>query len=112
MSTHSPSDAINETREQRIEAIMEQLRTKIEQTVRQMVKRAVDDEEGADTRRIVTAVTINLILLRIIGRMRQTIFVSVLTALIRGELGPQTVPDFSRHYWLSLLSGTVACVRA
>src|SRR5581483_2154475 len=44
MSTPS-SAAVNETREQRIEAILKQLRPKIEQTVRQMVERAVDVPE-------------------------------------------------------------------
>ena len=48
MSTPSPSAAGNETREQRIEAIMKQLRPKIEQTVRQMVQRAVDVPEAQE----------------------------------------------------------------
>jgi hypothetical protein len=48
MSTPSPSAALNETREQRIEAIMTQLRPKIEQTVRQMVERAVDVPEAQE----------------------------------------------------------------
>ena len=36
------------TREQRIEAIMKELRPKIEQTVRQMVERAVDVAEAEE----------------------------------------------------------------
>jgi hypothetical protein len=40
--------AANETREQRIEAIMKVLRPKIEQTVRQMVERAVDVPEAEE----------------------------------------------------------------
>jgi hypothetical protein len=46
MSPPSATVAIDETREQRIEAIMKQLRTKIEQTVRHMVERAVDVPEA------------------------------------------------------------------
>ena len=37
--------AANETREQRIEAIMKELRPKIDETVRKMVERAVDVPE-------------------------------------------------------------------
>jgi D-alanine-D-alanine ligase-like ATP-grasp enzyme len=48
MSPSSSSAAANETREQRIEAIMKQLRPKIEQTVRQMVERAVDVPEAQE----------------------------------------------------------------
>jgi hypothetical protein len=48
MSTPSPSAALNQTREERIEAIMKQLRPKIEQTVRQMVERAVDVPEAQE----------------------------------------------------------------
>ena len=48
MSTPSPAVAVHETREQRIEAIMTQLRPKIEQTVRQMVERAVDVPEAQE----------------------------------------------------------------
>jgi len=48
MSTPSPSAALNETREQRIEAIMTQLRPKIEQTVRQTMERAVDVPEAQE----------------------------------------------------------------
>lgn len=42
MSTPSPSATVNESRQQRIEAIMKQLRPKIEQTVRHLVEPAVD----------------------------------------------------------------------
>jgi hypothetical protein len=45
MSVRSVSSAADETREQRIEAIMKELRPKIEATVRQMVERAVDVPE-------------------------------------------------------------------
>jgi hypothetical protein len=48
MSPHSPSDATHQTREQRIEAIMKQLRPHIEQTVRQMVERAIDVPEAQE----------------------------------------------------------------
>ncbi|MGH7224343.1 MAG: hypothetical protein ACRELF_14025 [Gemmataceae bacterium] len=48
MSTPSSSTVLNETREQRIEAILKQLRPKIEQTVRQMVERAVDVPEAQE----------------------------------------------------------------
>ena len=48
MSTPSPSAAVHETREQRIETIMNQLRPKIEQTVRHMVERAVDVPEAQE----------------------------------------------------------------
>jgi hypothetical protein len=48
MSTHSPSAAVNETRQQRIDAIMNQLRPTIEQTVRHMVERAVDVPEAQE----------------------------------------------------------------
>jgi hypothetical protein len=50
MSTPSSSAALHETREQRIEAIMKQLRPTIEQTVRQMVERAVDVPESTGVR--------------------------------------------------------------
>jgi hypothetical protein len=40
--------AANETREQRIEAIMMELRPKIEQQVRKMVERAVDVPEAQE----------------------------------------------------------------
>lgn len=48
MSSPVPSDAAHQTREQRIEAIMTQLRPQIEQTVRQMVQRAVDVPEAQE----------------------------------------------------------------
>lgn len=48
MSTRSPSAAVNETRQQRIEAILKELRPKIEQTVRQRVERAVDVPEAEE----------------------------------------------------------------
>lgn len=40
--------ATDETREQRIEAIMNELRPKVEATVRQMVERAVDVPEAEE----------------------------------------------------------------
>lgn len=45
MSARTLPAAANETREQRIEAIMQQLRPKIDETVRKMVERAVDVPE-------------------------------------------------------------------
>ena len=48
MAMPSPSDDVKLTREQRIEAILKQLRPKIEQTVRQMVERAVDVPEAQE----------------------------------------------------------------
>jgi hypothetical protein len=48
MSMPSSAAALNETREQRIETIMKQLRPTIEQTVRQMVERAVDVPEAQE----------------------------------------------------------------
>jgi len=45
MATRSLPAAAQETREERIEAILKELRPKIEQTVRQMVERAVDVPE-------------------------------------------------------------------
>ena len=48
MPSHSSADTVQETREQRIEAIMKQLRPKIEQTVRHMVERAVDVPEAQE----------------------------------------------------------------
>jgi hypothetical protein len=47
MSTSARS-AVNQTREERIEDIMKQLRPTIEQTVRQMVERAVDVPEAQE----------------------------------------------------------------
>ena len=45
MATRPLPAAAQETREERIEAILKELRPKIEQTVRQMVERAVDVPE-------------------------------------------------------------------
>jgi NADP-dependent 3-hydroxy acid dehydrogenase YdfG len=45
MSVHAHSSAASETREERIEALMKELRPKIDETVRQMVERAVDVPE-------------------------------------------------------------------
>jgi hypothetical protein len=48
MSGRSLPAAADETREQRIEAVMKELRPKIEATVRQMVERAVDVPEAEE----------------------------------------------------------------
>jgi hypothetical protein len=48
MSARSLSAVAEETREERIEAIMKELRPKIEATVRQMVERAVDVPEAEE----------------------------------------------------------------
>jgi len=48
MSSYSPAGAAHQTREQRIEAILKQLRPKIEETVRHMVERAVDVPEAQE----------------------------------------------------------------
>ncbi len=48
MSAQPVSAATLETREQRIEALMNELRPKVEQTVRQMVERAVDVPEAEE----------------------------------------------------------------
>ena len=48
MTTRTASAATTETREERIEAIMKELRPKIEATVRQMVERAVDVPEAEE----------------------------------------------------------------
>jgi hypothetical protein len=48
MSAPPVSAATLETREQRIEALMKELRPKIEETVRQMVERAVDVPEAQE----------------------------------------------------------------
>jgi hypothetical protein len=48
MPAPSASAATNETREQRIEAILEVLRPKIEGTVRRLVERAVDVPEAEE----------------------------------------------------------------
>jgi hypothetical protein len=43
-----PPTAVNEAREQRIEAILKELRPKIDAAVRQMVERAVDVPEAEE----------------------------------------------------------------
>ena len=48
MSACTRPAATDETREQRIEAIMKELRPKVEATVRQMVERAVDVPEAEE----------------------------------------------------------------
>lgn len=48
MSPTTKSSAPMATREERIDAIMQQLRPKIEQVVRQMVERAVDVPEAEE----------------------------------------------------------------
>jgi hypothetical protein len=48
MSTRPAASAANETREQRIEAIMKELRPKIDETVRRLVERAVDVPEAEE----------------------------------------------------------------
>ena len=48
MSARPLPAAANETREQRIEAIMKELRPKIDEAVRQMVERAVDVPEAEE----------------------------------------------------------------
>jgi len=48
MSARRLPAAANETREQRIEAILKELRPKIEATVRQLVERAVDVPEAEE----------------------------------------------------------------
>jgi D-alanine-D-alanine ligase-like ATP-grasp enzyme len=48
MSARPLPAAANQTREQRIEAIMNELRPKIEEKVRQMVERAVDVPEAEE----------------------------------------------------------------
>jgi hypothetical protein len=48
MPAHSLPTAAAESREQRIESIMQQLRPKIEETVRRMVERAVDVPEAEE----------------------------------------------------------------
>ena len=50
MSARTLPNAVDETREQRIEAIMKELRPKIDETVRQMVERAVDVRGGGGVR--------------------------------------------------------------
>jgi predicted O-methyltransferase YrrM len=48
MAAHPRSVPDNLTREQRIEALLEQLRPKVEQAVRRMVERAVDVPEAEE----------------------------------------------------------------
>jgi hypothetical protein len=48
MSVRPPPCAGNETREQRVESIMKELRPKVEETVRRMVERAVDVPEAEE----------------------------------------------------------------
>jgi hypothetical protein len=48
MAARPPSAHIHETREQRIEAILKELLPKLEQTVRQLVERAVDVPEAEE----------------------------------------------------------------
>jgi hypothetical protein len=48
MSVRPLPAAANETREQRIEAVLKELRPKVEQTLRQMVERAVDVPEAEE----------------------------------------------------------------
>ena len=48
MSTRRQAPVSSETREQRIEAIMEELRPKVEEALRKMVERAVDVPEAEE----------------------------------------------------------------
>jgi hypothetical protein len=48
MSTRRQAPVSSPTRQQRIEAIMEQLRPKVEEAVRKMVERAVDVPEAEE----------------------------------------------------------------
>jgi hypothetical protein len=48
MSARSLAAVADETREQRIEALMEELRPRVEATVRQLVERAVDVPEAEE----------------------------------------------------------------
>ena len=48
MSARSVPAAASQTREERVEAIMKELRPKIEATVRQLVERAVDVPEAEE----------------------------------------------------------------
>jgi hypothetical protein len=48
MAARALPSAANETREQRIEAIMKELRPKIDEEVRKMVERAVDVPEAEE----------------------------------------------------------------
>ncbi len=46
--THSPTSSVSDSRQARIEAIVEQLRPKVEEAVRTMVERAVDVPEAQE----------------------------------------------------------------
>lgn len=48
MSTKAPTPAVEPTREQRIEAILEELRPHIEQAIRHLVERGVDVPEAEE----------------------------------------------------------------
>ena len=48
MSVRRATSAASETREQRIEAILKELRPKVEETVRHLVERAVDVPEAEE----------------------------------------------------------------
>jgi hypothetical protein len=48
MATPAPAPSPAETREQRIQALLDQLRPQIEQTVRTLVERAVDVPEAEE----------------------------------------------------------------
>jgi hypothetical protein len=48
MPARTLPSALNETREQRIEAIIKELQPKVDETVRQMVERAVDVPEAEE----------------------------------------------------------------
>ena len=48
MAARTLPATVNETREERIEAIMKELRPKVEATVRKMVERAVDVPEAEE----------------------------------------------------------------
>ena len=48
MSARTLPSAVTETREQRVEAIMKELRPKIDAAVREMVERAVDVSEAEE----------------------------------------------------------------
>lgn len=48
MSAHPLPSSLSQTREERVEALMEQLRPKIDAVVRQLVERAVDVPEAEE----------------------------------------------------------------
>ena len=48
MASRTAGPALTETREQRIEALMKELLPKVEETVRQLVERAVDVPEAEE----------------------------------------------------------------